>query len=185
MDPDVDLIHRALLRDDRAFGELFDRHSVAVYRLAYAQTHDVVSAQELVQETFISAWKKLSEIRLIDASLLPWLLVTCRYHAQNLRRVFAKRDVLPLDDYIARRGLAAPPDAPDAHAEELAWAFEAVAGLSETDRRVVELCLFEDRSYREAASQLGITMSSVTKQVQRSRERRRRERAERRTERVS
>ncbi len=176
MDPDVDLIRRALAHDDRAFGELFDRHSIAVYRFAYAQTHDVVSAQELVQETFVTAWKKLSEIRLIDASMLPWLLVTCRYHAQNLRRIMAKHACLPLDEHIANRGAESLDREHLADVEELEWVFEAINHLSATDRRVVELCLYEGRSYREAANELGISVSSVTKRVQRSRERLRRQR---------
>lgn len=185
MDPDVDLINRALARDDRAFGDLFDRHSIAVYRFAYAQTHDVVSAQELVQETFVTAWKKLSDIRLVDASMLPWLIVTCRYHAQNLRRVMAKHDSLPLDEHIANRGAESIHREHLASIEELEWVFEAINGLSATDRRVVELCLYEGRTYREAAAELGITVSNVTKRVQRSRERLRRQRTALEAERAS
>ena len=58
MDPDVALIARSIARDERAFGELFDRHSTALYRYAYSLTHDVTEAQELVQETFVTAWRR-------------------------------------------------------------------------------------------------------------------------------
>lgn len=180
MDPDADLIGRALARDDRAFGELFDRHSTAVYRFAYAQTHDAVEAQELVQETFVTAWRKLADIRLVDSSILPWLLVTCRYHAQNLRRLTSRRQeaAFPLDEHIARHGAEAIDRDRIAHAEELEWVFEAINALSDTDRRVVELCLYEGRSYKEAALQLGISVSNVTKRVERSRAKLRRLRTE-------
>lgn len=179
MDPDVDLVRRALARDDRAFGDLFDRHSIAVYRFAYAQTHDVVAAQELVQETFVTAWKRLAEIRIVDQSILPWLIVTCRYHAQNLRRSLARYDVLPLDEHIASHGTTGIERDHLAHVEEVEWVFEAINDLSEADRRVVELCLYEGRSYKEAALELGISVSNVSKRVERSRARLRRLRAER------
>ena len=86
MNPDVELIARSIARDERAFGDLFDRHSTAVYRFAYSLTHDDTEAQELVQETFVTAWKKLADIRLAGDSMLPWLIVTTRNHALNLRR---------------------------------------------------------------------------------------------------
>ena len=91
MNPDVELIARSIARDERAFGDLFDRHSTAVYRFAYSLTHDNTEAQELVQETFITAWKKLADIRLAGDSMLPWLIVTARHHAQNRRRAAGSR----------------------------------------------------------------------------------------------
>ena len=39
------------------------------------------------------------------------------------------------------------------------------------DQRIVELCLYEGRSYKEAALQLGLSVSSVTKRVERTRSR--------------
>jgi len=169
VDPDVDLIQRALARDDQAFGELFDRHSTAVYRFAYAQTHDALTAQDLVQETFVTAWKKLADIRLVDESMLPWLIATCRNHVRNLsRKAFFAGDVLPLDDAIAREGSNLDDDRAR-HADEAAWVFEAIDRLSEIDRRVVLLCLYEGLSYKEASLALGVTVGAVAKRVERSR----------------
>src|SRR5436190_2958470 len=86
VNPDVELIAKSIARDPRAFGDLFDRHSTAVFRFAYSLTHNTTEAQELVQETFVTAWKRLADIRLAGDSMLPWLLVTTRHHAQNARR---------------------------------------------------------------------------------------------------
>ena len=171
MDPDVDLIRRAQARDDQAFGELFDRHSTAVYRFAYAQTHDALTAQDLVQETFVTAWKKLPDIRLVDESMLPWLIATCRNHVRNLtRKAFFSGDALPLDDAVAHEGSSLEEDRA-AHAEEAAWVFEAIERLSDADRRVVLLCLYEGLSYKEASLALGVTVGAVAKRVERSRTR--------------
>lgn len=170
MNPDVELIARSIARDPRAFGDLFDRHSSAVYRFAYSLTHDHTEAQELVQETFVTAWKRLADIRLAGDSMLPWLLVTTRNHAKNLHRSHVRHDMLPLDELIRSR--ASDDDAAQTEArEELDWVFEAVRKLSDTDQRIVELCLYEGRSYKEAALQLGLSVGSVTKRVERTRAR--------------
>src|SRR4051794_16649725 len=70
VNPDVELIARSIARDPRAFGDLFDRHSTAVFRFAYSLTHNTTEAQELVQETFVTAWKRLADIRLVGDSVL-------------------------------------------------------------------------------------------------------------------
>ena len=170
MNPDVELIARSIARDPRAFGDLFDRHSSAVYRFAYSLTHDHTEAQELVQETFVTTWKRLADIRLAGDSMLPWLLVTTRNHAKNLHRSHQRNDMLPLDELIKSRATDAATAQEDAR-QELDWVFEAVRKLGETDQRIVELCLYEGRSYKEAAMQLGLSVTGVTKRVERTRAR--------------
>jgi RNA polymerase sigma-70 factor (ECF subfamily) len=169
VNPDVELIARSIARDARAFGELFDRHATAVYRFAYSLTHDVTEAQELVQETFVTAWKKLADIRLVGDSMLPWLIVVTRLHAKNLRRKQQRTDSLPLDEHILNHGAEALHADNLGHREELEWVFAAVRELSDTDQRIVELCLYEGRSYKEAALQLGLSVTGVTKRVERTR----------------
>jgi RNA polymerase sigma factor (sigma-70 family) len=172
--PDVELIARSIARDERAFGDLFDRHATAVYRFAYSLTHDVIEAQELVQETFVTAWKRLADIRLVGDSVLPWLIVACRFHAQNLRRAHQRHDMLPLDEHIRAHGSIAMEADQLAHREEIEWVFAAIRQLSETDQRIVELCLYEGRSYKEASKILGLTVGGITKRVERTRTRLRR-----------
>lgn len=175
MNPDVELIARSIARDERAFGDLFDRHATAVYRFAYSLTHDHTEAQELVQETFVTAWKRLADIRLAGDSMLPWLIVTTRNHANNLRRMHQRHDDLPLDEHM-RSGRTDLQAAQREHRDELEWVFAAVRQLSETDQRIVELCLYEGRSYKEAALALGLSVTGVTKRVERTRARLRRQR---------
>jgi len=170
VNPDVELIARSIARDARAFGDLFDRHSTAVYRFAYSLTHDTTEAQELVQETFVTAWKKLADIRLVGDSMLPWLIVTTRLHAQNLQRRNFRSHTLPLEEHILNHRAGALEADNLAHREELEWVFAAVEKLGEIDRRVVQLCLYEGRTYKEAALELGLSLTGITKRVERTRQ---------------
>jgi RNA polymerase sigma-70 factor (ECF subfamily) len=179
VNPDVELIARSIARDERAFGELFDRHSKAVFRFAFSLTHNHTEAQELVQETFITTWKKLADIRLAGDSMLPWLLVTTRNHSKNLHRKTQRAAMLPLDEHIRSGNRDFASEKQDVR-EELEWTFAAVRKLSDIDQRIVELCLYEGRSYKEAALQLGLSVSGVTKRVERTRTRLRQQRDEER-----
>ena len=171
MNPDVELIARSIARDPRAFGDLFDRHSTAVFRFAYSLTHDTTEAQELVQETFVTAWKRLADIRLAGDSMLPWLIVTTRHHAQNARRARALHEALPLEEHILDSGAAMLQTERSAHREELDWVFQAVRQLDPTDQQIVQLCLYEGLNYKDAAKRLGITPGALTKRVERTRSR--------------
>lgn len=165
---DGELIQRSMDRDDRAFGELFDRHSTAVYRYAFRLTRDAEDAQRLVHDTFVTTWRRLADISLVGESLLPWLIANCRDHAFALRRSAPESSSLPLEWINAE--LANPlANEQFARGAEVEWAYAAIEALGETDRRIVELCLYEGRSYSEAAVILGLVPSALTAIVERTR----------------
>ena len=129
------------------------------------------AAQELVQETFLTAWRRSRSIRLVDGSALPWLLTTCRNHARNGARKERKwRDLLELRE----ESIAADRSAGEA-ADDLRWALEAVDGLPDGERLVCQLCLLDGLTYREAAERLGVSEAAVGKRLQRARARLREE----------
>lgn len=174
MTTDSELIKRSVRRDGDAFAMLFDRHSTAVYRYAYGLSRNPDDADDLVQDTFMTAWRRLAEIRLVGESLLPWLIVVCRNHASNLRRRNAVRAAVPLDD--ADGAVDDGTLARLQHAEQLKWVVQAVNDLGDTDRRIVELCLYEGRDYHEAAALLGLSVGALTKRIHRARSRLREQR---------
>ncbi|GAA0964665.1 RNA polymerase sigma factor [Frigoribacterium faeni] len=168
MDPtalgDAELIKRASTGNRQALSSLFDRYATAVTRYAWALAPSRMDVEEIVQDTFVTLWKKSGEMTLPNDSLLPWLLVVCRNHALNQRRklALAAADALP-DDLVA-------PDASEAR-ETLRFVRETIDALSPDDRAICELCLIEGLSYKEAAERLGMTVGAVTKRVSRTRSR--------------
>jgi RNA polymerase sigma factor (sigma-70 family) len=151
---------------DGDIGQLFDRHAAAVFRLAYALVQDPDTAQDIVQDTFVIAWRKRRSIRLIDGSALPWLLATARLTAMAARRKRDRRRTETLDHEV----LASLPSASMTSDDETAVRM-ALTALPEQDRRIVELVLIDGRSYAEAANQLGLSVSAAGKRLQRARAR--------------
>ena len=69
-------IARARRGDRDAFQVLVERHSRAVFRLAWRMTGNEIDAEDMVQETFLRAWKQMSRFD-GRASLGTWLHRIC------------------------------------------------------------------------------------------------------------
>jgi RNA polymerase sigma-70 factor (ECF subfamily) len=70
---DDELVERTLRGDSTAFGELVLRHGPAVYRAALAALGSAADAEDVMQEAFVLAFRKLPYFR-HDASFKTWLL---------------------------------------------------------------------------------------------------------------
>jgi RNA polymerase sigma factor (sigma-70 family) len=159
---DNELITLSLRGDRGAFSALFARHARAVHGYAWGITRKDGDAEDVTQEVFVIAWRRLRSVRIVEASALPWLLVTCRNVSRNHLR--ARRDAVTLDETVL------PGDRlRHERIEELSWARAEISRLGGVDQRIVHLCLVEGYNYAEAAEHLGLTRSAVAKRVERLR----------------
>lgn len=160
---DAELLTCVSTGDSVAFDVFYRRHSREVARYAWTWGSTETQMQDIVQETFITAWKKADSIRLVGSSALPWLLVTCRHHAANHDRKINRRREVPLESVGDRS------HGHDPAAERLMWVMEAIEALDELDQKLCQMCLVEGRSYKEAARELGRSVAWVGKRLQRAR----------------
>lgn len=160
--------------DEGAFGRLFDRHSRAVYNHAFRLTGSWSTAEDVTQATFLVAWRRRDAARLVDGSVLPWLLVVASNAVRTEWRS-ARRWVALL------RRLPADRQAGDDPAEEIAQRLDderrmtgilaAVRRLPRAEREAVALCLWSGVSYANAAAALGVSEVAVRSRVSRARKR--------------
>jgi RNA polymerase sigma-70 factor (ECF subfamily) len=165
---DDELLRRAAAGDRAAFGQLYDRHVRPVYWQAYQVLRDDREAEDTTQDVFVTTWNKIRTITLVDESVLPWLLTTARYTALNARRGRQRRHAQALDPT-----LAAPTDVEDEVEAGVVRAEieKATSQLTETDRRLYELCVAGDHTYEMAARELGVTHAVVRNRLSRLRTR--------------
>lgn len=156
---------RALEGDGEAFGELFDRHRDRIIRHSRRLVTSAHDVDDVVAVTFLEAWRRRERVRLIEGSMLPWLLVTATYSAQNLSRGIRRyRSLL--------QRLPGEPAAPDhADRDDGGPATEALTRLSLDDRQVIVLCVLEGFSTAEAASALSIAPGTVKSRLSRAKQR--------------
>jgi len=169
---DPDLLRRLAGGDHRALSIVFDRHAAAVTRYAWAIAPTRMDVEEIVQDTFVTVWRKAAEITILDASLLPWLLVTCRNLGMNVVRKAARNQAGQLDENSSgRTDVVRDHHDIEAAREELHWVLDEIERLEPIDRRVCELCLVEGAPYAEAARLLDLSVGAVKQRVSRSRAR--------------
>lgn len=166
---DVDLVARLARGDTWAFQMLFERHTGTIYRYAWGLSESPSDVDDLVQETFLVAWKRRGELSVVSDSVLPWLLATCRNVSLNLNRQRRRQETTELIEDPVRGPAWYQRRDREAALVELEWVLAEMTALPDLDRRLCELCLIEGRSYDEAAAFLGLTPANARKRIQRSR----------------
>jgi RNA polymerase sigma-70 factor, ECF subfamily len=126
-------------------------------------------ASDLVQETFLEAQRDFSGFRgTTEAELLAWLRRLLLNNLSNFSRGFYACDKrrlsreLPLDDIDIAGGTAEPsPSQCAMRAEETDALLQALARLSEEDRRLIERRYREELSFNQIAERMGCSAKIV------------------------
>ena len=168
--PQTDAATVALARDgdSEAFRALVERHGRAVYRLAYRMTGSSQDAEDVVQETFLKAYKQLSrfESRANFGTWLHRIAVNCSIDLIRSRpHREAGHDDADLEQFGA---VVESPDATGTSPERLMLSTEvqqrigdAMGSLSRMERAAFILRHFEGRSIEEISQSLGLKTNAT------------------------
>jgi RNA polymerase sigma-70 factor (ECF subfamily) len=160
----------SLLGNGDAFGKLFDRYRERVFRHAYRLTADRHDAEDVLAAAFLELWRKRHRVRIVDGSVLPWLLVTASNAARNTARSTARY----------RKLLASIERTPEpAESSESAYLQKTISGdaakalgtLGKVDLQLVSLVIFEGYSVVAAAGILKMTPGTAKVRMHRARQR--------------
>ncbi|WP_235871148.1 RNA polymerase sigma factor [Rhodococcus spongiicola] len=148
------------------FTEIWDVCAGRVF--AYACRHvDHHTAQEVVSETFLVAWRRLQDV---PDQALPWLLVVARNIMSNHRRGDRRRDALT--EKMARiERLAGSAPGADVAVTDRAEVLAALAALTDVEREVLLLTAWDGVTAAEAARVMGCSVPAVHVRLFRARRR--------------
>ena len=146
--PEVQLIRRVREGDDTAFAELYRKYAPTVNGVVLARVpRDDV--QDIVQEVFISAFRKLNTLR--DERLFgPWIVKIARNHSSNFYR--STRITEELNENL---------NGPDKRSAQAAEALRAIRSLSGAYSETLMLRLVEGMTAKEIAERTGLKPESV------------------------
>jgi RNA polymerase sigma factor (sigma-70 family) len=161
---DAALIDASRGGDRTAFAQIIERHHRAVYAVAYSGVRDGARADDVTQDTFVLAWRRLDDLR--DPERLgAWLCGIARNMARDARRRLHKET---LGDATEPVDSTTPFDAlSDAESERFVAA--ALAQVPDVYREPLVLFYYQDRSVEDVARVLGITPATTNKRLSRGR----------------
>ena len=163
---DEELVHRARKGDAMAFDEIVERHKGAVFRAALAALRNREDAEDVTQETFITAYRKLDTFR-GESQLRTWLSRIAWNRSMDLRRRGRNRSFLHLDapDAVELAATAASPEQATLAASVHTRVRGEIARLPETLRDTLLLASGGDHDYASIATMLGIREGTVKSRV--------------------
>lgn len=163
----------ALEGDGDAFGAIFDQNLDRVYRHALRLVGNAHDAEDLTAGAFFELWRRRSRVRVVEGSVVPWLLVTVgnleRNRARGLHRYRSVLAALPRGE----PSRAAEDVTLEQMAEDDAVGAirEALCRLGPSDAALVALTAFDKLSPGQAAAALGIAPGAARTRLHRARTR--------------
>ena len=173
---DVQLIRRVLSGDDKAFDILVGKYEKSVHALVWRKIGDFHYAEEITQDTFLRAYRKLSTLK-NPHQFAGWLYVMAnrlcidwirkqKPAMQSLEETSVKEiDSVTYERYVEEnRELEAAE-----HRHELVK--KLLKKLPESERTVVTLYYLGEMTTKEISKFLGVSVKTISSRLRRARER--------------
>ena len=162
---DEELISAICQGADWALETLYQRYHRYAYTLAYRILHDSTAAEDIVQEVFLSVWRKAASYQKHHGSVFSWLQAIVHHRAIDRVRSAAHRDHqwTPLQVEGEQ-----DPAGDQCEVWEQAWHHEqgelirqVLEQLPSEQRQVIELAYFGGYTHAEIAEKVNIPLGTV------------------------
>ena len=168
---DAELVAESLDGNRDAFRQIVERYQTLISSLAYCATGDVSQSEDLAQETFVTAWKKLAELR-EPARLRPWLcsitrfLISKEFRRQGREPAHAAESLEAVDEWVSPKPL---PSDQVISEEEKAILWRSLERIPEIYREPLVLFYREHQSVEAVAQDLELSEDAVRQRLSRGR----------------
>ena len=168
---DAGLVMESLKGDREAFRLIVERHKNLIASLTYCATGNVAQSEDLAQETFLTAWRRLPTLR-EPAKLRPWLCGIARFLINKEYRRLVREPAHAAEPLDQVDEWAAPDPLPSDRAindEERAMLWRCLQRIPEIYREPLVLFYRENQSIEAVAEDLQLTEDAVKQRLSRGR----------------
>lgn len=153
----VHLVDQARAGDLAAFGELYRTYQDTVYRYAYNRTGSAPLAEDISQEVFVRALRRIHTFTWQGRDVGAWLVTIARNLVADYYKSHTYRRCAPYADPVAPTHVdAAPgPEHLAIRCVDAQFVVDAVRGLSDDQRRCLTLRFWAGLSIAETAAAMG------------------------------
>ncbi len=168
---DSDLIRECLSGNSEAFGQIVSKYQSLVCSLAYSATGSLSQSEDLAQDTFVTAWKQLANLREPE-KLRPWLCGIARNLINNWLRKQGRepsRHAEPLEEVPESLSPEPIPTEQAISKEEEAILWRSLGRIPEIYREPLVMFYREHQSIEIVAVNLNLTEEAVKQRLSRGR----------------
>ena len=153
------LIGRIAGGDRLAMQVLFARHHVRVYRFVLRLVRNEATAEDLISEVFLDVWRQAGKFE-GRSQVSTWMLSIARFKALSALR---KRPDVELDDETAGQieDESDDPETTLAKKDKGSQLRQALNGLSNEHREIIDLVYYHEKTVEEVAGIVGIPEATV------------------------
>ena len=175
---EMNTINRSLILlakegNESAFRELYENHYERVYRLAYRYSKSQQDAEDIMQDTFIKAFKGIKKFDFdISTNFSAWIYQICVNCSFDFHRKRKKRKV---NQTASLSDVHWEPEAQNSSPEKMAITNQAIAQinnaldvLSPNQRIIFELRHRQHKALKDISDRLQCSPSTVKKQLERA-----------------
>ena len=166
---DAELVRRIRAGDGEAFRVLVERHSNSLFGLAYSLLGSAADAEDVVQETFLGAFRRLGAFEGRSA-VKTWLTRILLNHASKLRRSRRVRKAESIESPAASADESLHTGSSATAVDSRVDVTKMLDALSPDHREVIVLRELEGLSYEEMAAALGVPRGTVESRLHRARQ---------------
>ncbi len=159
-----ELVQKAKGGDQGAFGEIYDLFADKIFRFIKIKVHDQQTAEDILQESFIKAWRALKNLKMENLNFSAWLYAIAR---NTINDFYRKQYRMPeMEELEETTAIAAGATVNGAEveidhkflAQEMGKCFDK---LPAQYKEILEMRFIQDFTTDETASILGKTNLSV------------------------
>ncbi|MGS0972164.1 MAG: RNA polymerase sigma factor [Candidatus Izemoplasmataceae bacterium] len=157
------LMRRVSNYDARAFEQLYNQASGAVFGLAMSIVGNQADAEDIVQNTFISIYEKISSYK-PQGKAMAWIFTITRNHAYMLLRNKEKHTHIDLDDLydIGTDNTVVE----DTYKENITKLL--LSELKDDERQIVTMHAMSNIKHKDIAKIMDMPLSTVLSKYRRS-----------------
>ena len=155
---DLDLIRRMQAGDDDAVRDLYAQYGQRLYAYALRLTDDPATAEDVTQNTLVTAWRTAHTFR-AEGRLIAWLLGIVHHTAMK-----AIRNRTNYLGDVAEETIREDQPSPEEQAQvkdERRWVRQGMQSLSPEHRAVLELIFYQELTLNEVAQVLDVPLGTV------------------------
>jgi len=169
---DDEVARRFAAGDEQALVWAYERWAATVHGMAVRAVGGGPDAEDITQQTFVSAWTGRAGYSLDRGPLAAWLIGICRHRIAD---AFAGRDrtrrSAAAAETVARELPATSSPPADSRVADRLLLLDELDRLDQPQRGIIELAFFEDLTHVQIAARTGLPLGTVKSHIRRTLER--------------